>query len=362
MAEKLGVDPELGAHVKGLEIPMHDARAYAGQALSYMTACCGANHQKCDWFQVETQSISFPEYKINPGDRFDITGREAGVIAFQDIRAIDDSAVSCDFETPPKFSDIAKYISYATDFKYTPKMLLQVGERMTNIKRLISCNLGITREDDRLPKIASQTLKSGPTEGVVLDLEKNLKTYYKIRGWDWKTGRPTKAKLEELRIIGDDSDVIIEAKEHKISSEIFEEMERRKKKYIPLLTAKIIPTEDMEEYLGFITLFAQCEEDFHDEFGDLQDGIQLAIKALPPEQWYWINLDKGNFSSGRGKMDAPTLTLTFRDQRVYDNIMNMKLNPVTAVLSNRLKVKPMGKVKIFQNFIGLYLNKFNLKF
>ncbi len=362
MAEKLGVDPELAAHVKGLEIPMHDARAYAGQALSYMTACCGANHQKCDWFQVETQSISFPEYKINPGDRFDITGREEGVIAFQDIRAIDDSAVTCDFETPPKFSDVAKYISYATDFKYTPKMLLQVGERMTNIKRLISCNLGTTREDDRLPKIATQILKSGPTEGVKLDLDKNLKTYYDIRGWDWKTGRPTKAKLEELRIIGDDTDIVVEAKEHKISSDLFGEMERRKEKFIPLLIAKSIPTADMEEYLGFIALFAQCDEDFYDDFGELQDGIQLAIKALPQEQWYWLKLDKGNFSAGRGKMDKPTLTLTFRNQKVYDGVMNMKLNPVTAVLSNRLKVKPMGKVKIFQNFIGLYLNKFNLKF
>ena len=44
MAEKLGVDPESAAHVKGLEIPMHEPRAFDGQALSYMTCCCGANH------------------------------------------------------------------------------------------------------------------------------------------------------------------------------------------------------------------------------------------------------------------------------------------------------------------------------
>ena len=362
IAESLGVDSELAAHVKGLEIPMHDPRAYAGQALSYMTACCGANHQKCDWFQVESQSIQYPEYQINPGDRFDITGREGGVIAFQDIRAIDDSAVSCDFETPPKFSDVAKYISFATDFKYSPKTLLETGERMTNIKRLISCNLGITREDDRLPKLVLETLKSGPTEGVKLDLERNLKTYYKLRGWDWKTGRPTKEKLESLRIIGDDGDEIIEQKEHRISNEIYEKMEILKTRYIPLLRAHSIPTEDMEEYLSFIAIFALCEEDFQDEFGGIDSTIQLGIKSLPPEQWHWLNLEYGNFTSGRGQLDKPTLSLMFRDQQVYDDIMNMNLNPVTAVLSNRLKVKPMGKVKIFQNFIGLYLNKFDLKF
>ncbi|MFX1392895.1 MAG: aldehyde ferredoxin oxidoreductase family protein, partial [Promethearchaeota archaeon] len=37
MAEKFGVDPDLAAHVKGLEMPMHDPRAYLGQALTYMT-------------------------------------------------------------------------------------------------------------------------------------------------------------------------------------------------------------------------------------------------------------------------------------------------------------------------------------
>lgn len=362
IADKLGVDPELAAHVKGLEIPMHDPRAYAGQALSYMTACCGANHQKCDWFQVESQSIAFPEYQINPGNRFDITGRERGVIAFQDIRAIDDSAINCDFETPPKFSDIAKYISLATDYKYSPKILLQVGERMTNLKRLISCNLGITRDDDRLPGIVLQILEHGPTEGVKLNLENNLKTYYKLRGWDWKTGHPTIAKLEELRILGDDSKVIVKKKVTLISPKEQQEMEKLQAKYIPQLRAHAIATEDMEEYLHFITLYALSEEDFQDQFEEIFEEFQLAIKNLPPENWYWLRLDKGNFRAGRGKLDAPTLTLIFRNQQVYDDIMNMKLNPVTAVLSNRLKVKPMGKVKIFQNFFGLYLNKFNLKF
>ncbi|MBN1329762.1 MAG: aldehyde ferredoxin oxidoreductase family protein [Candidatus Heimdallarchaeota archaeon] len=361
MAKILDVDPELAAHVKGLEIPMHDPRAYAGQALSYMTACCGAHHQKCDWFQVESQSISFPEYDINPGNRFDISGRESGVIAFQDIRAIDDAAVNCDFETPPKFSDVAKYISLVTDFKYTPKLLLQAGERMTNIKRLISCNLGITREDDKLPEIVKKALPSGPTEGVKLDLEKNLKKYYELRGWDWKTGRPTNAKLKELRIIGDDTDEIIRIEERKVPEEKYQEMEKLKTKYIPLLQIHNIPSEAMEEYLHFIATFALCEEDFQDEFGGIDEGVLFEIKSLPEDDWHWLRLEKGNFYTGRGKLDSATLVLTFRDQKAFDGIMNMTLNPVTAVLSNRLKVKPMGKVKIFQNFIGLYLSKFDLK-
>jgi len=77
---------------------------------------------------------------------------------------------------------------------------LIVGERINTLKILIICNLWITREDDKLPGHLNKVLKSGKTEGVKLDLDGNLKKYYKIRGWDWETGCPTKEKLEELNI------------------------------------------------------------------------------------------------------------------------------------------------------------------
>ena len=64
MAHDLGVDPELAAHVKGLEIPMHDPRAYVSQGLTYMTSSTGANHNKCDYFNVDGDAISFPSFKI----------------------------------------------------------------------------------------------------------------------------------------------------------------------------------------------------------------------------------------------------------------------------------------------------------
>jgi len=200
MAERLEVDPELAAHVKGLEIPMHDPRAFAGQALSYITCCVGANHEKCDWFTVEMGSINFSRYKIQGGDRTSIKRREKGVIALQDIRAIDDSAVNCNFPHP-SLEDIAGHINAATDFGYDINSILSVGERINTLKRLINCNLGITRGDDRLPGHVLKVLKSGKTTDVKIELEDNLQKYYKFRGWDWETGRPTEEKLKELNII-----------------------------------------------------------------------------------------------------------------------------------------------------------------
>jgi len=199
MAKEFSVDPELAAHVKGLEMPMHDPRAFAGQALSYMTCYMGAAHTKCDWYGAELLLFKYPKIRVKPGDRVTIKGREKGVIGLQDLRAIDDSATNCNFLNPP-LDHIIKYINAATDFNYNKKTLMLVGERINTLKRLISCKLGTTREDDKLPKHLLEELKSGKTEGVKLDLEGSLETYYKIRGWDWETGWPSKEKLEELNI------------------------------------------------------------------------------------------------------------------------------------------------------------------
>ncbi len=201
MAEKFEVDPELAAHVKGLEVPMHDPRAFEGQALSYMTCCVGANHEKCDWFSAEIGNMGYKILRIKGGGggKRSIERREKGVMAFQDIRAIDDSAVNCNFRNP-ELEDIIGYINAATGFNYNRKSLLKVGERINTIKRVISCKLGITRADDKLAGINTKVLQKGKIAGVTLDLKDNLKRYYKERKWDWETGAPTQEKLDELGI------------------------------------------------------------------------------------------------------------------------------------------------------------------
>ncbi|MHA1643077.1 MAG: aldehyde ferredoxin oxidoreductase family protein [Promethearchaeota archaeon] len=202
MAKIFNVNPELAAHVKGLEMPMHDPRAFAGQALNYMTCCIGASHEKADWFNAELGTVEFSRLRIKKGSsRFDITKREKGIITLQDIRAIDDSAVNCNFHTPSSFETYLNYINYATGFNYNKKDLLMVGERINNLKRLINCKLGVNREDDKLPQHLTKPLERGTTAGVKLNLENNLKTYYQIRGWDWETGMPTEEKLKQLNIL-----------------------------------------------------------------------------------------------------------------------------------------------------------------
>ena len=200
MAEKLEVDPGLAAHVKGLEIPMHEPRAFAGQALTYMTGNVGADHNKGDWYQAELGSVVYESIRVTRSKgRNNINGREKGIANLQDLRAIDDSAVNCNM-LHLTMENIIGYINAATGFNYDKKSLMEVGERIINLERVISCNLGITRKDDKLPSHLTKTLPSGRIMGVKLDVEENLKKYYKRRGWDWETGRPSEEKLKQLNI------------------------------------------------------------------------------------------------------------------------------------------------------------------
>jgi aldehyde:ferredoxin oxidoreductase len=64
---------------------------------------------------------------------------------------------------------------------------------------------GLTMADDALPSRLTETPQPASNDdkaaGPVVPLEKMLKQYYKVRGWDAK-GVPTAKKLKQLKIKG----------------------------------------------------------------------------------------------------------------------------------------------------------------
>jgi aldehyde:ferredoxin oxidoreductase len=62
----------------------------------------------------------------------------------------------------------------------------------------MTCKLGVTPVDDQLPEIALRPIPDSGQEGNVPNMAKMLPEYYEIRGWDSKTGKPTKARMEAL--------------------------------------------------------------------------------------------------------------------------------------------------------------------
>jgi aldehyde:ferredoxin oxidoreductase len=75
--------------------------------------------------------------------------------------------------------------------------LIMVGERGWNLKRVINNKLGLTQENDKLPKGLLEPYVDDPSS-YVPDFQSMLEAYYNIRGWDPVTGFPTESKLADL--------------------------------------------------------------------------------------------------------------------------------------------------------------------
>ena len=199
IAEKLNVDSSLAAHVKGLEIPMHDPRAFFSIALSYSTSPRGACHLRADTYLVDLGTFEDPDFHITGSNGATLLGKAKMVIGMQNLREIFNSAILCIF---PGFksSQVAKLISLATGWNVTVKDLYIIGERIFNLKRAFNNLCGVSRKDDYLPKIVLEPYQAGPIQGLTPrdQFEQALKEYYDIREWDWETGKPKKEKLKEL--------------------------------------------------------------------------------------------------------------------------------------------------------------------
>ncbi|MBI4763638.1 MAG: aldehyde ferredoxin oxidoreductase family protein [Deltaproteobacteria bacterium] len=197
MARELGRDEGEAAQVKGLEMPMHEGRAFHGLAASYATGPRGACHLKGDYYTVDIGG-GVPELGIgSTGNRLSSVDTGERAAKFQSIKDLYDSLTLCKF-SPVPISLIGQALGAITGWEYTPNDLLTAGDRSMTIKRAISNKLGLKRKDDKLPKICLQALKEGSTTGKTPDMNLLLKDYYKYREWDWDTGRPTEKKLNEL--------------------------------------------------------------------------------------------------------------------------------------------------------------------
>ena len=198
MAAILGVDAEEAAHVKGLEFPMHDSRAYQGAALAYAVGPRGACHLKGSFYNLDAPGnevgldlgISFSD-KNDPAQKGALTAK---ILHFCELY---NSFTLCQFSPMPA-PMIARALTAITGIQYKTMDLLTFGERSLNLKRAINNKLGVTRQDDKLPKIVRRALKEGATAGIEPGIDIMLKEFYEVSKWDWETGKPTREKLMGL--------------------------------------------------------------------------------------------------------------------------------------------------------------------
>ena len=87
---------------------------------------------------------------------------------------------------------------------------MKFGEKIFTLLKAYTMRQGVTKKDDTWPdRFFNECLPEGPAKGAVLSRDtigQVLNEYYELRGWDKRTGLPTKEKLIELGLndIADD--------------------------------------------------------------------------------------------------------------------------------------------------------------
>lgn len=202
-SKKIGKNSkEFAIHTKGLELPLHDPRAYTGMALSYATANRGGCHLESLSYAIESgiplEDLGYGEDNIlNPHTS---VGKAELVIRLQNYMNVLNALGLCKFLLFGRIgpTKVTEWLNYVADWNLTPKELLTIGEKLHNLKRMYNVKLGINRKDDTLPvRLLTLARDDGMAAGVLPELDKMLEEYYQLRGWD-KNGIPTEEKLKEL--------------------------------------------------------------------------------------------------------------------------------------------------------------------
>jgi len=185
--------PEFFMGVKKLEMSAYSPRVFQGMALQYATSNRGACHVRGNTVAAELYGI--PRY-LPP----EVLEQKEEMVRrpFQNSTAFVDSTGICLFT---KFAithrEICALLAPATGLDFNFDRSIEQGDRIWNLERMFNLRAGFTSEDDRLPQRVSEPAVDGPRAGSRAILQEHLQTYYLLRGWD-KSGRPTRAKLEEL--------------------------------------------------------------------------------------------------------------------------------------------------------------------
>jgi aldehyde:ferredoxin oxidoreductase len=198
--------------IKKQEIAGQDGRAQKSMGLGNATAARGADHLYAFpvldevGFEKAIRERFGSEYLPEIGEKLSPKYKGLMVKECEDFAVVVESVGVCKYGTmiPPTFfyPDILRALNVTTGMKLTEPELRRIGERIVNLNRMFNVREGITRKDDTLPeRLLREPAPEGPPKGHVVELEYMLDEYYRLRGWDTRTGIPTRSKLKELGLL-----------------------------------------------------------------------------------------------------------------------------------------------------------------
>jgi len=195
--------------VKGLEVAFHDPRAHVSMAANYATASRGGDHLDALTYFL-ARGVPVADFGFD-GALEDLTSTpEKGEVVYrmQNFLGLHNSLGICKFLYIGRIgpSVLARWVSQVAGFQVDMDGVLQMGERLVQLKRLYNVRCGVRAKDDRLPqRLQHEPRPDGRSGGVLPDTALMVNRLYELRGWA-ADGIPTRATVERFGLQAYDVD------------------------------------------------------------------------------------------------------------------------------------------------------------
>jgi aldehyde:ferredoxin oxidoreductase len=219
LAQRIGRGAEKHVyHMKRLDPSTEEVRGHKAIALAFHTSTRGGDHLRGQppaeiggfrGVDPKIMAERFGSPDVGKPAVYDVVGKPRMVIWYQNFAAVIDAMELCKFGTywsrfPVAYKEFSDMLQVTTGVQFSPDDLLTIGERIWNVEKAFNLWRGFGRESDTpCERLQDETISDGPLEGERLHIDKfndMLDSYYVMRGWDRRTGRPKRSKLKDLKL------------------------------------------------------------------------------------------------------------------------------------------------------------------
>jgi aldehyde:ferredoxin oxidoreductase len=179
---------------KGASPRTHDHRGARSSEL-FDTCVTNTSTLESTWAGIHPQLVDLPAVS-DPLSHEEMPEMNA---KFNGVRMFDDCLGTCRIaSTDPKLQ--LECLNAVTGWDLKLEDVFRIGRRVVNQLRMFNFQHGMKREDERPSKRYGSVPVDGPAKGYnpMENWEKMLERYYKLMGWDPKTGIPLPATLKQL--------------------------------------------------------------------------------------------------------------------------------------------------------------------
>ncbi len=212
-SERVGKGSEKFAlSIKGAELELLPLRVLYIAALGVAVSESGPDHTKFIQVHLPKLNLIKPQLlnELKLGFEFEKAyepqeseGKGRFLKFLEDSRGVLDTLPFCLFLTRSNYNIDFRlwrdFLVAGTGVNYTYEEVMEVGERIKNVERAFIVREGFRRRDDTIPRrMLEEATPCGHPPVTQAKFDKMLDEYYEARGWNKRTGIPSRMKLEEL--------------------------------------------------------------------------------------------------------------------------------------------------------------------